>query len=187
MSRAYKIEWAPEYYITDNGDVYSRNTYNNPNGRIKKLKPVKQNTGYFYARIKNRIIAVHRLVAEAFIPNPEHKPCVNHKNGIKTDNRVENLEWNTYGENNLHAYRVLGRDYKPPFKGKHGKEVPFSKVVQQIKDEQVIAEFYGCHDADRETGISYKNISACCIGKRKSAGGYVWRYKNTCNNAPTCL
>lgn len=178
MSKAYVIKGFPEYYITDNGDVYSRNLYNNPNGRIKKLKPVKQSTGYLTVNLNNHIVFVHRLVAETFIPNPMDKPCVNHINGVKTDNRIENLEWCTYAENNLHAYRVLGRSYTPPFKGKHGKQIPLSKVVQQIKEGRVVAEYYGCHEADKETGVSYKNISACCLGKRKSAGGYQWQYKN---------
>lgn len=178
MSKALQIKGFPEYYVTDSGEVYSRNLYNNPNGRIKRLKKTLEQTGYYTVNLKGRIISVHRLVAEAFISNSEKKPCVNHINGIKTDNRVENLEWCSYAENNLHAYRVLGRSYIPPFKGKSGKEIRFSKVVEQIKDGNVIAEYYGCHEADRETGITYKNISACCLGKRKSAGGYQWRYKN---------
>jgi hypothetical protein len=183
MSKALQIKGYPDYYITDSGEVYSRNMYNNPNGRIKKIKPIKYKTGYFYVTIingdKHRTVGIHRLVAEAFIPNPENKPQVNHKNGIKTDNSIVNLEWCTSAENNLHAYRVLGRSYTPPFKGKLGKDIPFSKIVCQIKDGFILNEYYGCHEAERATGITYKNISACCLGKRKTAGGFQWKYK-TC-------
>jgi len=73
----------------------------------------------YISRNKKRTIAVHRLVAETFIPNPDNLPQVNHKNGIKTDNRVENLEWCTSSENHLHAYRVLGK--VSAAKGKHFK------------------------------------------------------------------
>ncbi len=62
---------------------------------------------------------VHRLVAISFLNNPENKPCINHKNGIKTDNRVENLEWSTYSENELHSRRVLKK--QSIFGVNHGK------------------------------------------------------------------
>lgn len=63
--------------------------------------------GYRLLRIINgRNDYIHRFVAEAFIPNPEKKKCINHKNGIKDDNRVENIEWATHSENNEHAYRT---------------------------------------------------------------------------------
>jgi hypothetical protein len=79
-------------------------------GRIIELS-FDSNTGYFKVtlsrdNVKNKIF-VHRLVAEAFIPNQESKPCVNHKDGVKINNYTDNLEWCTYSENLLHSYRTL--------------------------------------------------------------------------------
>jgi hypothetical protein len=78
------------------------------------------NNGYarfgIYLNGKVKRFTVHRLVAAAFIENPEKKPCVNHKNGEKYDNNVENLEWVTFKENNHHAMHVLGRKFSPTAK-----------------------------------------------------------------------
>jgi hypothetical protein len=168
-----EIKGHPGYFVTDDGYVYSGNYKRT--GKMKKLSPGKDGCGYLFVVIKNKNKKVHRLVAQAFIPNPENKPQINHKNGIKTDNRVENLEFCTAKENIQHLYKKLG------FKGSHfglfGQEHNRSKKILQIKDGIVIAEFWGTREVQRKTGIKHQNISSCCHGKAKTAGGFEWKYK----------
>ena len=178
--KVIQIKDLPNYYITDIGGVYSRNY--GRTGRIKKLVPYKNHKGYLCVHLgRNKTYYIHRLVAEAFIPNPENKSQINHKNGIKEDNRVLNLEWVSGSENILHAYRILHRTNnflgKSYMKGRFGKDNPAHKAIQQIKDGKVIAEFYGICEAARVVGVNRANIVCCCQGKRKNAGGFNWRYK----------
>ena len=181
MVKALQIKGFPDYYVTDTGDVYSRKyqPIRNPNNRIKKLKPIKLKTGYWQVALhkdkKQNMCLVHRLVAEAFIPNPENKSQVNHKNGIRSDARAENLEWVTPQENVRHAFDVLKN--KGSRAGQYGEENPKSKVIEQIKDGKVVAVFYGGAEAERKTGISSSNIHACCKGRHLTVGGYEWQYK----------
>ena len=111
---------------------------------------------------------VHRLVGKAFIDNPLNKEQINHKNGNKTDNRVQNLEWVTNQENMAHAYKFLGRTNKDASESR-------KRVVEQLSDDlSVISVFSSIQEAFDKTGIN--NISAVCRGIRPNAGGYKWRY-----------
>ena len=135
----------------------------------KLLKPYKNNKGYECVDLwdnNHKKKLVHRLVAEAFIPNPEHKKVVNHKDGNPLNNKIDNLEWCTYSENMLHSFRVLGRR---TVKGM----VINNKPVRCLDTGEV---FVSASEAARQKGCSQSNITKAILGERNKAGGLRWSY-----------
>lgn len=123
---------------------------------------------------KRRTEKVHRLVAIMYIPNPEDKPTVNHKNWIKTDNRVENLEWNTRRENSLHSFRVLKRK-NPPRPSR--EEAKNARSVQQFSKLWEFIQTWRCiKSASIELQIHWWDITSCCRWRIRSAWGFLWKY-----------
>lgn len=156
------------------------------------IKQRKNESGYLNSSLcinkKGVHLKPHRLVAFSFIPNPENKRTVNHKNGIKTDNRVENLEWHTHSENGLHSYKELGRvsGLIGMFGSKHQNSRP---IVQLNIDGDFVSEFECFSQANRMYGYSRSNMVSVCRGKRKWAHGFRWMYKEDyekliCNPKP---
>ena len=163
------------YQVSNLGMVKSlkRKKWNGYGYQILKEKILKQHkdtNGYMYLNLSIngnvKKAKVHRLIAIHFIKNDNNKKEVNHKNGIKTDNRLENLEWVTHKENSLHARdNNLLKGLKPIY-------------MIDKNTNKTIMEFKSLTDACRFLNTkSIGNISKCCNGELNTSHGYKWKYK----------
>ena len=146
--------------VNQHGNMMSVRHY----GRVLKLRENRR--GYLVVFIYKKLITVHRLVATAFIPNPDNLAQINHKDENKHNNRVENLEWCT------NRYNC---DY-----GTRKERIAQKQGVAVIGIDKDGNEYYfsSMKEAEKKTGVYFGNISNCCrnVKHRQTAGGYRWRY-----------
>ena len=186
-------EWRPfpgyenDYLISNKGNVFS----------IRANRCLKQKlTSRGYLRVSPCVngrrteVSIHRAVALAFIPNPENKPTVNHINEVKTDNRVENLEWATNAEQNVHGTRIervvshtdyyaRNIDYSAVAAKHNYHEInrkQMKPVIQTDEHGIFIAHFDGVAEAARTVGVNTGHLCECLKGGRNTCGGYKWKY-----------
>lgn len=159
--RLRSIKGTDRYFVTDTGEVY--------NARGHQLRPhLNPKTGYLqvslrFAPNQAKTVRVHRLVAEAYVPNPAGLCEVNHIDGNKRNNLASNLEWTNKSGNALHAYRI----------GLHAT----TAVTAYTTDGKLFRTFQSVKAAMAFCGVSYNaGISNCLRGKAKTAHGYIWKY-----------
>ena len=164
------------YQASNSGRIKSLDKIVNDNGgkllvKGRILKPSIDDKGYLQIVLtkngKRKSYKIHRLIALTFISNPNKLLEVNHKNEIKLDNRVENLEWCTHKYNCNYGTR----NYRCTKHRNH-------KVIQFDLFGTYIKTYNSLKEAEQQTNIKYQNIYACCINKIKQTKGYIWRYAN---------
>lgn len=142
------------YIVTSDGEIYSLLKNKILSGYVNK-------DGYLVVDLQGIKHLMHRIVAECFIQNENNKPYVNHKDGNKLNNSLDNLEWCTPSENTNHAL-------KSGF-------IKCTKIIQLSLDGKFIKEYDSMQEASKQTGIKQGNISLCCSNFRKKAGGFTWK------------
>lgn len=174
-------EYEGVYMVSNWGNVKSLERVDSL-GHLRKeriLKPFISGKGYFQVQLckngQSKKYSVHRLVAEAFIPNddPERKNQINHiREFEKTNNCIDNLEWCTAKYNTNYGTGNQRRAEKQ-INGKRSKT-----LYQYSLEGQFIKEWESTQEVERQLGYSSSNIRTCCLGKRKTAYSFIWRYKN---------
>ena len=134
--------------------------------------------GYARVRIKGKRYKIHRLVAETFIPNPEDKREVNHKDGNKLNNRADNLEWATRSENQKQAYKIglqKSSEKQKQAVSKWNKENRIKSVHQYKLNGELIKTYKSCHDCSVELNTTNATVSRHCYSG-KPLKGYIVKY-----------
>lgn len=165
-----------KYEANENGLIRNRET--------KELKnQFYDKDGYLLVHLGQKLYRAHRIIAITFIKNPYNKSQVNHKNFIKDDNRVENLEWVSEKENVIHAYSNNHRDKAVAEWVKKvqplGAEKRKTKIAQYDLQDNLVHVYDSQREASEKTGANRTSITACVKGRRKTAGGFKWKYYDT--------
>ena len=162
------------YEVSDLGRVKSLNYNHTKSEQILKAE-IGKNKGlrvFLWSNQQKQRFLVHRLVAQAFIPNPDNLPEIDHINTDRTDNRVENLRWATRKSN---MNNPLTRNNLST--SKLAKTYNIKPVLQYTPNGKYLKEYICLREAERLTGIHHSSIMRVCKGKQYSAGGFIWKYK----------
>lgn len=163
-----------DYLISSTGKVYSLRTK-------KVLKPVILQNGYVHIYIHSKPHLLHRLVAEAFIPNPKNLPIINHKDENPQNDVVENLEWcdhkynANYGTRNERLSRQLTGKKKTAEHAMHSAIGHMKKIYQYTKDNRLVNIWESSLEVEKH-GYCRRNVLRCCRGERKTHKGYKWSF-----------
>ncbi len=171
------------YQVSNKGNIKSLDSWRRKKWIQKILKSSGNNKWYLQVNLSNKWkikkYLIHRLVAFNFLENPKNKPDINHINGIKNDNRLENIEWCTKSENAIHSVYILWNKGGKSCLWKFWRLHYSSKRVNQYDLEWNLIKIWDCiMDIQRELKINNWNISSCCKWKYwyKSAWWFIWKY-----------